>query len=108
MVMKTRCESIWNFIIPLLLVLFLSSCTGTPEKPEKEVAAFQYDEAYFEGVKPWSSENFKPDPDNFTFAILGDRGGGANPKGTYERAIGQLNLLQPEFVMSVGDYVEGY
>ena len=34
--------------------------------------------------------------------------GGANPKGTYEKAMDQLNWLQPEFVMSVGDYVEGY
>ncbi len=45
---------------------------------------------------------------HFQFAILGDRGGGASPLGTYERAVDQLNWLQPEFVMSVGDYVEGY
>lgn len=106
--MKTRSESIWNIINSLIIVLVLGSCTGNHEKPEKEVSAFQFDQAYFEGVKPWTSENFKSDPDNFTFAVLGDRGGGANPKGTYERAVGQLNLLQPEFVMSVGDYIEGY
>ena len=57
---------------------------------------------------PGPSENFQNKPANFQFAILGDRGGGANPQGTYERAIEQLNWLQPEFVMSVGDYVEGY
>jgi len=27
----------------------------------------------------------------FRFAIIGDRGGGANPQGTFERAIEQLN-----------------
>ncbi|MBW1683985.1 MAG: metallophosphoesterase [Deltaproteobacteria bacterium] len=71
-------------------------------------SVFRFDPAEVPGAKPWSSENFKNDPYNFQFAILGDRGGGASPLGTYERAIDQLNLLQPEFVMSVGDYVEGY
>ena len=71
-------------------------------------AVFKFDQAALPGAKPWTSENFKNNPDNFQFAILGDRGGGASPLGTYERAIEQLNWLQPEFVMSVGDYVEGY
>ena len=71
-------------------------------------AVFTYDTAEIPGAKPWSSENFANDPDNFQFAIIGDRAGGANPKGPYVRAMDQLNWLQPEFVMSVGDYVEGY
>ena len=71
-------------------------------------AVFTYDTAEIPGAKPWSSENFANDPDNFQFAIIGDRAGGANPKGTYLKAMDQLNWLQPEFVMSVGDYVEGY
>ena len=71
-------------------------------------AVFHYDPAEVPKAKPWTAKNFKNNPDNFQFAILGDRGGGASPLGTYERAIEQLNWLQPEFVMSVGDYVEGY
>ena len=78
-----------------------------PCKP-KRMHAFSYDPTEVPQAKPWTTENFKNNPDNFQFAILGDRGGGANPKGTYQRAIEQLNWLQPEFVMSVGDYVEGY
>jgi pimeloyl-ACP methyl ester carboxylesterase len=74
----------------------------------QEKAAFSYDPAEFPEAKPWTSENFKNNPDNFQFAIIGDRGGGANPQGTYQQAIEQLNWLHPEFVMSVGDYVEGY
>ena len=69
---------------------------------------FSFDQAAIPEAKPWTSEEFNNDPDNFQFAILGDRGGGASPLGTYERAIDQLNWLQPEFVMSVGDYIEGY
>jgi 3',5'-cyclic AMP phosphodiesterase CpdA len=76
---------------------------ATPEKP-----AFVYDKAEFTGAKPWTSEVFYNDPNNFQFAIIGDRTGGANPKGTFEKAIDQINWLQPEFVMSVGDYIEGY
>jgi protein-tyrosine phosphatase len=78
------------------------------QQQAKETPAFSYDEAEFPGAKPWTSGEFRNDPDHFQFAILGDRGGGASPLGTYERAVDQLNWLQPEFVMSVGDYVEGY
>jgi len=40
------------------------------------------------------------------FAILGDRTGGARA-GVFERAVACVNLLAPDFVMSVGDYIEG-
>ena len=71
-------------------------------------AEFSYDKAEISEAKPWTNENFRNNPDNFQFAILGDRGGGSSPLGTYEQAMEQLNWLQPEFVMSVGDFVEGY
>jgi predicted phosphodiesterase len=40
------------------------------------------------------------------FAILGDRTGGAQP-GIYERIVQQVERLQPEFVITVGDMIEG-
>ena len=43
----------------------------------------------------------------FRFAILPDRTGGNRP-GVYEGALAKLNLLQPEFVMSTGDLIDGY
>ncbi len=43
----------------------------------------------------------------FRFAILPDRTGGNRP-GVFEGAIAKLNLLQPEFVMSTGDLIDGY
>jgi protein-tyrosine phosphatase len=60
-----------------------------------------------EGVKPYSHLRFQNNPDNFQFAIVSDRMGGHRP-GVFSAAIDLLNLLQPEFVMSVGDYIEGY
>lgn len=57
--------------------------------------------------KPWSHTNFFNNPDNFQFVIVSDRCGGHRP-GVFPRAAQKLNLLRPEFVMSVGDLIEGY
>lgn len=58
-------------------------------------------------VNPWSHLEINNNPDNFQFAIVTDRTGGHRP-GIFEDAVNKLNLLQPEFVMSVGDLIEGY
>lgn len=58
------------------------------------------------GTKPWTHENFKNDPEEFRFAIIGDRCGGERP-GFFGKAMDVLNLLRPEFVMSVGDLIDG-
>ena len=46
-------------------------------------------------------------PDNFQFAVVADRHGGMRPK-VFDEAMVKLNLLQPEFVMCVGDLISGY
>lgn len=58
-------------------------------------------------LKPWSDRGFENDPDNFQFAIVSDRTGG-HRSGVFGKAVEKLNLLKPEFVMSVGDLIEGY
>ncbi len=58
-------------------------------------------------VHPWSNLEVKNSPQNFQFAIVTDRTGGHRP-GVFPMAIQKLNLLQPEFVVSVGDLIEGY
>lgn len=60
-----------------------------------------------EGFKSYSHLRFQNNPDNFQFAVIGDRTGGHRP-GVFTAAIDLLNLLQPEFVVSVGDLIEGY
>ena len=96
-----------HFMRPILIVLAIMMIWGCASRQQKK-HALVYDKAQFPEAKPWTSENINNDPKNFQFAIIGDRTGGANPKGTFERAMEQLNWLQPEFVMSLGDYVEGY
>lgn len=56
---------------------------------------------------PWTSLGLNNRPENFQFAIVTDRTGGHRP-GIFPAAMKKLNLLQPEFVMSVGDLIEGY
>ena len=90
----------------LVGILLQSGCATTQSKSDGVV--FTYDSVAISGTKPWTSENFSNNPDDFQFAIIGDRTGGANVQGTFELAMGQLNLLQPEFVINVGDIIEGY
>ena len=71
-------------------------------------AEFGYDQKALPGAKPWTSAEFQNDPDEFQFVVIGDRTGGANVQETFKLAVGQLNLLQPEFVINVGDIIEGY
>lgn len=56
---------------------------------------------------PVTRKGFLDDPENFQFVIVGDRTGGHRP-GVFEKAMYQVNLLQPEFVLGVGDLIEGY
>jgi serine/threonine-protein phosphatase CPPED1 len=59
-----------------------------------------------EAKNPWTSLAPNVAPDQFQFAIVSDRTGG-HRKGVFSKAVQQVNLLQPEFVMSVGDLIEG-
>jgi hypothetical protein len=45
--------------------------------------------------------------ETFQFAVISDRTGGHRPQ-VFSRAVQQINLMQPEFVVSVGDLIEGY
>ena len=57
--------------------------------------------------KPWTNLDFYNDPTNFQFAIVADRTGG-NRRGVFEVGVEKLNLVMPEFVMCVGDLIQGY
>lgn len=85
----------------LLLILVLSSLSIISAQ---ENSSFQ--SPVSTDRKPWTEKRFENEPDNFQFAILTDRTGG-HRKGVFGKAIEKLNLLMPEFVMSVGDLIEG-
>ena len=85
----------WPFFIGFLL---LTACKPSP----KEIFTHA-----MEGTNtPWSGEDFDNSPDKFTFAIISDLNGGER-EGVFEKAVDQINLFQPEFVLSVGDLIDG-
>ena len=59
------------------------------------------------GPHPWSDKPVLDDPARFHIAIMTDRTGGHRP-GVWMQAVESVNLLRPDFVMSVGDLIEGY
>jgi len=61
--------------------------------------------AYAEIPVPWTGE-IASESDAFHFIVLPDRTGGER-EGVYARAIERANLMQPDFIVSVGDLIEG-
>src|SRR5690606_12598337 len=58
-------------------------------------------------TNPWTHLKLNNKPGNFQFVIVSDRHGGGR-RGVFEDAVRKINLLQPEFVISVGDLIQGY
>jgi hypothetical protein len=79
-----------------------------PPGKAPESAEFTYDQTQLTKAKPWTDKKFQNDPNEFQFVVIGDRTGGANVLGTFNLAMDQIDLLQPEFVINVGDLIEGY
>ncbi len=77
--------------------VFIAGCSAGPDLAiDKSLTA-----------NPWTHLNFYNDPANFQFAIVSDRTGGHRP-GVFASAIDKVNLLKPEFVICIGDLIEGY
>ena len=55
---------------------------------------------------PWTGLAANDAAGDFHFVIVSDRTGSARP-GVFESAIPKVNLLEPAFVVSVGDLIEG-
>ncbi len=60
-----------------------------------------------EGARPWSDKPILNDPSRFHIAIMTDNTGGHRP-GIWMKAVQRVNWMRPEFVVSVGDLIEGY
>lgn len=89
-----------NLILPVAIAMLSNVAIAENSPSPSEV--FTYDKRITK-AKPWTSQEFQNDPNEFQFAIIGDRTGGHNIQGTFKHAVDQLNLLQPEFVINVGE-----
>jgi hypothetical protein len=98
MLRKTQSVA-WSALLALVIVGGASAALS---------ADFVYDKSELPNTTPWLSEDINAAPGNFQFVIIGDRTGGANVEGTFKLALDQIKLLQPQFVVNVGDMIEGY
>jgi len=90
----------------LVVAMLASACAA--QKRISETPVFSYETERLTEARPWTAKEFQNKPKAFQFVIIGDRTGGANAQKTFDMAIQQINLLQPEFVINVGDLIEGY
>ena len=82
------------FAVLLLYLAIIGSATAqVPDFPER---------------MPIVQRTFPEDPDKFSFAIIGDKTGGGRDKWpVFDRAISEINSLQPDFAIMVGDLIQG-
>lgn len=91
-----------NFAALFTFVCAMQGCSGRPTVPSDEV--FQHDVAG--AVQPWTSENFDVSDEKFMFAVFSDLTGGERER-IFEIAVAQLAMLRPDFIINVGDLIEG-
>ena len=65
-----------------------------------------FDPAGTPAPAPWTKAP-QAEPNTLRFAVIGDRTGLARP-GVFEQAVDQVDRMQPEFLINVGDLIEGY
>ncbi|MFT3881709.1 MAG: metallophosphoesterase [Gemmatales bacterium] len=92
-----------RIVLPLVIALLVGAVafSAGAKWQDQPAAAAPSDKT------PWTNLKFNNADDTFRFAIVSDRTGG-HREGVFSKAINHLNLMQPEFVLSVGDLIEGY
>jgi len=90
------CEMKAERLILVLLLLAVQCSAGEEPSAPRDLSK----------IAGWAGRN--PDPaDTFRFAVVSDRTGN-KVQGAWPGAVDELNLLKPDFIMSVGDLIEGY
>lgn len=85
-----------NYLLP---AVFLVLCALTTHGQRPELA----------GDLPLIDKPWPNDSDKFSFVILGDKTSGGEGKWPiYDRAVDAINLLNPDFVITVGDMINGH
>lgn len=92
---------VFSVVLTLFLTLLqLAACSGNVPVP-------QIDAHTGEPAKPWTRLDVNDAFEDFTFVVVTDRTG-SHRHGVFEQAMPKVNLLEPAFVVSVGDLIEGY
>jgi predicted phosphodiesterase len=85
-----------------LLAVILAGCAGSSQF--SGAPDFKHEIPGEE--KPWTHQEFDAEAGKFTFAVFSDLTGGERER-IFEIAVAQLSILRPEFLISVGDLIEG-
>ena len=96
-----RSNRMWGLLLAVLAAGAIA-CAAPPVETDWQTDAVLEGE----GPRPWTDLSAAPEPE-FQFVFVSDRTGGHRP-GVFEAALDKIDLLQPDFVMSVGDLIEGY
>lgn len=89
-------------------VVLAAGCgQSTVEVDDRHADVTRFDVHGTGGAVPWSSLEANDAPGDFHFVVVSDRTGGARP-GVFASAVPKVNALEPAFVVSVGDLIEGY
>ncbi|MEZ6141728.1 MAG: metallophosphoesterase [Zavarzinella sp.] len=96
--------------LSLLILAFgvIATAVAISQQAESPKAAVSGELQVKQGARnPWTHLRLNNSTEEFQFAMVSDRTGG-HRANIFSKAVEQLNLLQPEFVVSVGDLIEGY
>jgi hypothetical protein len=89
-----------TYFLFLISILCLAGC----QSPGPLNTNFAHD--IKSGPKPWNGEDFEQTEEDFTFAFISDLTGDERP-GIFSVAVEQINRIEPTFVLSVGDLIDG-
>lgn len=95
-------RSLHAFKLISVFALVLAACSPADHAPKN---SFKPDQTYGEAT-PWT-EIPADDGGQLRFAVIGDRTGFGIP-GIFEQGMHQIGWLHPDFIIGVGDMIEGY
>lgn len=95
---STKSAGYFTYLSILVLVFFFGAC-ASPHAIH-HVTSIGPD-------APCTNTYFRDDPADFHFVVVSDRTGG-HREGVFRHALKQANMLQPAFVINIGDLIEGY
>ena len=86
------------------LVIFAAACSSAPPAP---APSFDAHSPIATEATPWTGLQPRDAAEDFDFVVVTDRTG-EHRAGIFASAMPKVNLLEPAFVLSVGDLIEGY
>lgn len=93
-------------VVILIFSSFYFSRCSESKQPITDTRKAIFEHEISDEQKPWSKTPKASLNNKFTFALFGDLTGGERPH-VFDVAVAQLNLLNPDFIMNIGDLIDG-